>query len=394
VSSLERLSANALAPVPGEPETVGAIRAGQVFTVLLDPEPARRASRIETVIDNVADFGTRVVRVGNPLRAPLTIERILIQAAGPEADARVERDPALLASLLARPEADESRRLIVVEQPDTIDAESLSLLHAMAPHLAAGRPSVQVLFGGPPGFAAALEAARPSPARKRPLAPILLATALLALLAGGLIVWRHPPRPGAHGVPPALVPSVTEGSQPATPAPAPPSVVESQPAEPAAPIVPEAAESEPAKPAPPIAPAAAESQPAEPATTAAPTAAESEPARSPAPTLTARAEQQPIAPPPPPASVAAPPPAPAPAAPKASVAPLPPESAGVLPPNEARLRREFDSFLANAGQSAAHLGETERAALFQEFLAWRRTRGSAEHDQAGQAGGQHRDQVR
>ena len=93
MSSLEQLSAEAAATPPRFAHAVNGLRSGQALTWLCADDPAVRSALVESVIDAIADLDTRFVRAGNPLRAPLTMERLLIQAIGPEADLRNSRDP-------------------------------------------------------------------------------------------------------------------------------------------------------------------------------------------------------------------------------------------------------------------------------------------------------------
>ena len=67
----------------------------------------------------------------------------------------------------------------------------------------------------------------------------------------------------------------------------------------------------------------------------------------------------------------APPAAPAQAAPAPGAPDAAPIPRRTPMPSDADLRREFDSFLNRAGQDTAGLSADDRAALFQEYLAWR-----------------------
>lgn len=128
------------------------LASGGVFASLLADGTEQRAAALEALLDRVVDERTRVAWVGNPLRSPLTIERFLIQIVGPEIDLRVERGPAELARVVARPVGHEARLLIVVQQPETINAEMRDLLGAMAGHLRGVALPVQFLFVGSTSF--------------------------------------------------------------------------------------------------------------------------------------------------------------------------------------------------------------------------------------------------
>lgn len=126
------------------------LMSGDVFTALAVEEREQRAVGLETILQAVVDVGTRVIWVGNPLRSPLTIERFLLQIVGPEVDLRIERSPAELARLIARPEGAESRLLVIVQQPETINPETIEQLGAMAGHLGSEVVQLQFLFVGSP----------------------------------------------------------------------------------------------------------------------------------------------------------------------------------------------------------------------------------------------------
>lgn len=128
------------------------LRAGKPFATLLIDGAATRAAALESLLNQVTDEGTRVVWVGNPLRSPLTLERLFLQTGCAEADLRVERNPAELAGMLARTGGDAKRLLLIVQQPDTLDVDARETLGRMAPYLADRDPAVQVLFCGSCAF--------------------------------------------------------------------------------------------------------------------------------------------------------------------------------------------------------------------------------------------------
>ena len=113
-------------------ETVVQLVSGDLFAALAVDGAEKRAEQLEAVLKAVVGEGTRVVWVGNPLRSPLTIERFLIQIVGPEVDLRIERSPSDLACLFARRAGSETRLLVIVQQPETINPETIEQLGAMA----------------------------------------------------------------------------------------------------------------------------------------------------------------------------------------------------------------------------------------------------------------------
>lgn len=304
MTALHSLKAEPLASPPDHSEAVASLRSGQEFTCVLAEDPRLRSAAIEAAILAVADMSTRFVRAGNPLRSPLTIERLLIQVTGPAAIRGGERDAAALTRLVAGPQADESRVIVVVEDADTLDAEAIRILRLMSRTFRASRPTVQVLFSGHPAFRAVLAGEAPS-------APAL------------------PEAPPAQAFP--------GGPAPAMPQPAPvgPS------------FAPEADRPLAAKPP---------QRSAWPIRLLVPSAILAG-AVAGACWLAYPGAFRGSAPPP---ARTVPPPSPAP--PLVSAAPE---------PEPARLRAEFEQFLAASGQTAARLNEPQREALLKEFMAWR-----------------------
>lgn len=184
---------------------LASLRSGRPFTSLLIDGAASRFTALESVLCVVAGPETRIVQISNPLRSALTLDRLLIQAVGPELDPAIERTDEQLATLLARPLGDEQTILIVIHQPETLGAETREVLGRMAAYFPALTPRVQVLFCGSTAFrppAPAREPARalvpaltieaePSPPRGRPLLPLLLFLAMLT--ACGAVLWNDYP---------------------------------------------------------------------------------------------------------------------------------------------------------------------------------------------------------
>lgn len=156
-------------------DVVVRLHAGAVFVDLREDSLARRAADLAAILAQFAAESTKVIWTGNPLRSPLTIERLLLQAAGPDADLRFERTPEDLAAMLAAAQDGEQRRIVVVQQPETLDPQARDTLAAMAPFLETSERHVQILFCGTTAF-------QPIPPRPAPSLPHLLAGADLALL--------------------------------------------------------------------------------------------------------------------------------------------------------------------------------------------------------------------
>ena len=225
MSTLDSLPANQSSPEVAE--ALAGLRAGKRLVTLAIDDVDRRVRALEAVLDELADLDARdgdlkIVWIGNPLRSPLTIERVFLQAVGAEADLRVERSPAELAQLLTRSAGDAKRLLLILQQPETLDAEARDRLAALAGFLPDHGPTVQILFSGTRSFqelpcrrslALAVrplvfdrEPAPPSRGRLEAL-PLLL---LLALAGAGAMVTpallRRPPPP-TQAAPASAVPA-------------------------------------------------------------------------------------------------------------------------------------------------------------------------------------------
>jgi len=122
------------------------------FSVLLDEGPGNEAALLDLLAE--AGLDARVIRVGNPLRAPLTIERILIQTGLVEA------------GLLTDEEADQAlqqlvggndRTTLVIERAETLSRAALQTLarlaHSPTQWSAVHAASLHIVLVGKPGFA-------------------------------------------------------------------------------------------------------------------------------------------------------------------------------------------------------------------------------------------------
>lgn len=164
---------------------VASLQAGHPFSLLLAEDDARRAASLESLMDTVADPGTRFVRATNPLRARLTLERLLIQViqGGPES---VGNDPALIVRRIADQRGGEIRVILVIERSETLHPEVIHFFGRAAPLFPDGMPHLQILFVGRPEFrrmlddpealmdeqTAQLEAYRPQAAEETFVAPV------------------------------------------------------------------------------------------------------------------------------------------------------------------------------------------------------------------------------
>ena len=155
-----------------------------VQTARLDLPPSLPAAlpRFSAVLHGGADAvrsllaaagpGTRVVRVGNPLRAPLTIERILIQSGQMEAGLLTDDAADQAMHRLCHRRDGESRVLLAIDQAETLSPAALRTLVRIAAPSGPPRPpqgglqaDLHVVFIGTPAFAALLSAPGLEPLR-------------------------------------------------------------------------------------------------------------------------------------------------------------------------------------------------------------------------------------
>jgi hypothetical protein len=130
---------------------VASLQAGHPFSLLLAEDDRQRNAALETLLDTVADPSTRFARVTNPLRARLTLERLLIQVIqGSMED--IANDPAAIIRRIAERRQDETRVILVIERSETLHPEVLNFLGRTAALFPDGSPRLQVLFVGRPEF--------------------------------------------------------------------------------------------------------------------------------------------------------------------------------------------------------------------------------------------------
>ncbi len=365
-------------------------RGGRAVIILCPARKVRTA-----VLDGVLEgLPGHLTRAGNPLASPLTLHRLLFQIGA----GAVDGDDGVLVRRLQERAGPADLVVLAVDDAQTLAPDALAALAQVpAPGIIGGHPGRLLILSGHPDL-------------------------LLHLLDPGLDALNNPDAalmvdvdldvddvadfPAADG-PPAERPPLAEAGPPASPLrpPAPPpSASLAAPAGASAAVpaavsatAPVTASASPAARVSPSAPLSTSlpepaAAPAQPATrsrrlrwrlggvaavgAAALLAALAwriapQAARGPIPSQPA--STQPAAPSVPPA--AAPAIAPLLAAPPGLVPGPDGQTAPPAPrralPSEADLRREFDLFLDRAGEDTANLSPSDRAALFQEYLAWR-----------------------
>lgn len=131
------------------------LQAGHPFTLLLDEDDQRRTNALERLLDTTADASTRFARATNPLRARLTLERLLIQVINGPAEPWAPA--AELVRRLAERRQDENRVVLVIERAETLHPDVLRFFGDTASMFPDADPRLQVLFVGLPEFSTLLD---------------------------------------------------------------------------------------------------------------------------------------------------------------------------------------------------------------------------------------------
>ena len=336
-------------PIAQATSLAAAIRAKVPMMALLGGP--KQAARVEIAIRELAGVHIGFIRISNPLAAPLSLERLVLQITRHKAD-EVRRDKAerVLRALIAQ-SGTRRQVVVVVEQAETLTPKALEFLHGLPGLSHPSLVPVQVALVGTPELGARLadnrtyiirdpadpapatagqtpipaaQAPRPSASRKgRPRfeVPLLAGLGLCAVVA--ILFMIHGPfQPGTipHSPTPPSTLTPTETQAPSSP-------TASEPQQTAA------AAPQDLPVAPSIQPAG--QQPTETPPALAQASPQASPAELPAPE--------------PPASPSTP----------------PLEDAATA---RARLYREFTAFL-NTRSLGRRLLQAEREALFQDYLA-------------------------
>ena len=122
------------------------------FSVLLQEGSGKEEALRALVAEAGPD--ARVIRVGNPLRAPLTIERILIQTGLVEAGLLTDEEADQAMQQLLRQD-DGEQTLLVIEQAETLSQAALQTLTRLAlAYRSAGQAALlRIVFVAEPAFA-------------------------------------------------------------------------------------------------------------------------------------------------------------------------------------------------------------------------------------------------
>ena len=135
---------------------VASIQAGHPFSLLLTEDDRQRVVDLDALMDTIADASTRFTRATNPLRARLTLERLLLQViSGPVEP--IMHDPAAVIRRIAERRADETRVILVIERAETLHPEVVRFFGSTAAMFPDATPRLQILFVGRPEFQAMLD---------------------------------------------------------------------------------------------------------------------------------------------------------------------------------------------------------------------------------------------
>jgi len=133
------------------------LRQREPFATILAYDAIVRSAALEGALRSLSDTGVHIIRLANPLRAPLTLERILIQLAGFQDEmSHGENTDSVLRAVLSQLQGGRDRMVISIEQAETLHPMALLLLDQIARPAEPGGPSPQILFTGTPAFARAL----------------------------------------------------------------------------------------------------------------------------------------------------------------------------------------------------------------------------------------------
>lgn len=137
--------------------TVASLQAGHPFSLLLADDDRQRAAELEALLDNIADDTTRIVVATNPLRARLTLERLLIQVVSGPAPDPFDGNPVTVIRRIAQRLGNETRVILVIEKAETLHPDVLHFFGQTAAYFPDGIPRLQVLFVGRPEFRRVLD---------------------------------------------------------------------------------------------------------------------------------------------------------------------------------------------------------------------------------------------
>ena len=114
------------------------LRQREPFATILAYDAIVRSAALEGALRSLSNTGVHIIRLANPLRAPLTLERILIQLAGFQDEmSHGEDTDSVLRAVLSQLQAGRDRMVISIEQAETLHPMALLLLAGFGVEFAA-----------------------------------------------------------------------------------------------------------------------------------------------------------------------------------------------------------------------------------------------------------------
>jgi hypothetical protein len=132
---------------------IGAIQRRWLFLGLIGSSDA---AVILDILKTELASSVRFLRVGNPLAASLTINRIVLQLGGDFVNSSDEEAESMVRAVAGNDEG-MPQTLLIIEQAETLDHAALRLLGMLPGLVSPGAPFIQILFVGGSGFMNLLE---------------------------------------------------------------------------------------------------------------------------------------------------------------------------------------------------------------------------------------------
>ena len=141
---------------------------GRPFNALLLENDKQRADALLALLVRLTTAEVRVVRMDGGTRHSLeTLEHILAQAAGSDAEAFTGDDARSIVRAIAKRQGHEKGVMLLIKQAETVPPTMLRALQAAAPYFVHdGDPTLRVTFVGRPAFLALLDGPGLAPLRQ------------------------------------------------------------------------------------------------------------------------------------------------------------------------------------------------------------------------------------
>lgn len=141
---------------------------GRPFNALLLENDKQRADALLALLVRLTTAEVRVVRMDGGTRHSLeTLEHILAQAAGSDAEASTGDDARSIVRAIAKRQGHEKGVMLLIKQAETVPPTMLRALQAVAPYFVHDEdPTLRVTFVGRPAFLALLDGPGLAPLRQ------------------------------------------------------------------------------------------------------------------------------------------------------------------------------------------------------------------------------------